>query len=191
MKITVYGGTNNKSYTKKEQDCSEKLGKYLGSIKAEILTGACRGFPEFVGRSAIKHGAKKVVGYSPAKDAQDHVQNYQFPLDAVTHMEYKKQEGMGQADNFINRSWDMSKFSDIVVALGGSWGTFTELIFSFWYKKIIILVRGFGGATEAFYDTWKFFDSRDTNPAVHLGSKIILVDTVDDAIVEIEKLRNT
>ena len=188
MKITVYGGTNNLNYTPAEIAQSEKLGKYLASRKMEVLTGACRGFPEYVGRAALKAGAK-VIGYSPAKDERDHVDNFQFPLDAVTHMEYKKIDGASQADNFFNRSLDMTKFCDVCIALGGSWGTYTELLFSFWYKKTIILVKGFNGAVEAFENTYNFFDKRDTNPAVHQGAKIIIVNSVDEAIAELEKVK--
>jgi len=188
MKVTVYGGTNNKEYTKQEMECSHKLGKYLAGIGAEILTGACRGFPQFVGQEAIKHGGK-VIGYSPALNEKDHVEKYGFPLDAVTHMEYIKKDGVNQADNFLTRSWEMTPYSDVVIALGGSWGTYTELLFSFWYKKTIILVKGFGGACEAFHNTWTFFDERCINPAVHHGANIILVDNVEQAIEQIEKLR--
>ncbi|MCL2756346.1 MAG: hypothetical protein FWE45_04850 [Firmicutes bacterium] len=188
MRVTVYGGTNNVVYSEQEMACSHKLGRYLASIGAEILTGACRGFPQFVGQEAVKHGAK-VVGYSPALNERDHVEKYQFPLDGVSHMEYIKIDGVNQADNFLRRSWDMNEFSDVAVALGGSWGTYTELLFSFWYKKTIILVKGFGGACEAFHSTWKFFDERDNNPAVHQGSTIIIVENVEEAISELEKLR--
>jgi len=186
--VTVFGGTNNKEFTAAEEACSKKLGKYLGEVGAEVLTGACRGFPLFVGREAIKHGAK-VIGYSPAMDEKEHVEKYGFPLDGVTDMEYIKKDGKHQADNFLTRSWEMTPYSDVVIALGGSWGTYTELLFSFWYKKTIILVEGFGGAVEAFGNTHKFFGSRCYNPGVHYGATLISVKTVDEAVAEIEKIR--
>jgi len=188
MKIAVFGGTNNKEYTEQEMECSKKLGKYLGSIGAEVLTGACKGFPLFVGQEAIKHGSK-VTGYSPALNEKDHVEKFGFPLDGVTHMEYIKEDGEHQAANFLKRQWEMAMAADTVIALGGSWGTYTELLFAFWYKKTIILVKGFGGAAEAFYNTYKFFDERENNPAVHTGMTKVVVCSVDTAIQEIEKLR--
>jgi len=188
LRVTVYGGTNNKHYTEAELDCSEKLGKYLASIGAEVLTGACRGFPRFVGKAAKRDGAK-VIGYSPAKNEKEHIEKYNFPMDGVTHMEYITRDGEHQADNFLRRSWDMVPFSDVAIALGGSWGTYTELLFSFWYKKTIILVHEFGGAVEAFLNTWSFFDNRDNNPAVHQGAKVINAKNVDEAIAALEKIR--
>ena len=186
LKVTVYGGTNNKTYDANEVAGSEKLGTYLAGIGAEILTGACDGFPRFVGRAA-KNAGGRVIGYSPALNEDDHINKYKFPMDGVTDMEYITDDGVNQADNFLRRSWDMNKYSDIVIALGGSWGTYTELLFSFWYKKIIILVKGYGGAVEAFNNTYNFFDQRDFNPAVHHGSEIIMVDTIEEAIAEVEK----
>ena len=186
-RVTVYGGTNNKSYSEKELGESARFGKFLAEKGADVLTGACLGFPYFVGKAAAEAGGK-VVGYSPALNEHDHIHKYKFPMDGVTHMEYIEKDGENQAENFLKRSWDMNYYSDVVVALGGSWGTYTELLFSFWYKKTIILVTDFGGAVEAFDNTWKFFDERDNNPAVHNGSVIIRVKNIDEAMSEIEKL---
>jgi len=93
------------------------------------------------------------------------------------------------AENFLRRSWDMTPFSDVVIALGGSWGTYSELIFSFFAKKIIILVENFGGAAQAFINTHTFFGARDVNPAVHNGSIIIPVPDIDAAIGMIKKYK--
>ena len=189
MKVIVFGGTNNQKYKANEVACSERLGEYLADIGAEVLTGACDGFPRFVGRAAVKKGGK-VTGYSPALNEKEHVEKYKFPLDGVSHMEYIKEDECTQAGNFIQRSYEMTPFSDIVIALGGSWGTYIEVIFSLFFKKTIILIEEFGGAVEAFNNTYKFFDERDFNPVVHLGAKIIRVAKVDDAITAIESLRN-
>jgi len=185
MKVTIYGGTNNKEYTKAEIACSERLGTYLASRGAQILTGACRGFPRYVGRAAIA-GGSTVIGYSPGIDEKDHIERFKFPLDGCTKIEFIGRDGMHMADNFLKRSMDMNDYADICIALGGSWGTYTELLISFWYKKTIILVKGFGGAVEQFYNTYKFFDERETNPAVHQGAEIIVVDSVDEVISILE-----
>ena len=188
MKVTVYGGTNNKSYSEAEISECEKLGGWLATNGIEILTGACKGMPYYTGRAAVRAGGK-VVGYTPALDKKEHTEKYGFPLDGTTDLVYNKVRYYTQAENFLHRSWDMTPFSDVVVALGGSWGTYSELIFSFFAKKTIVLVESFGGAVEAFINTYNFFGSRDVNPAVHLGPKIIRVRDIDGAIAEIEKYR--
>ena len=186
MKVTVYGGTNNATYSQMEIDECEKLGSWLGTNKIEILTGACKGMPYFTGRAAAVAGGK-VTGFTPAKDKKEHVEKYDFPLDGVTNLVFNKTRYYTMAENFLRRSWDMTPFSDIVIALGGSWGTYSELIFSFFAKKIIILVGTFGGAVEAFQNTYDFFGARDVNPAVHLGSTIISVKDIDEAIEVIKQ----
>jgi len=188
MKITVYGSTNNKIYTDHQRAECEKLGKFLASIGAEILTGACGGYPYFVGKAAIAGGAQ-VYGYSPACNLKDHVENYKFPTDGVTDLIYNRKPKPTFSENFLKRSIDMVPFSDVVVALGGSWGTYLELLFSFMYKRTIILVGEFEGAVKAFENTYDFFGKRDVNPAVHHGAKIIRVKTVDEAISEIIELK--
>ena len=149
FKVTVYGGTNNKSYSQDEINECEKLGTWLGKNRIEILTGACKGMPYFTGRASVLAGGK-VTGFTPAKTRKEHVDKYDFPLDGVSNLVFNKTRYYTMAENFLRRSWDMTPFSDIVVALGGSWGTYSELIFSFFAKKIIILVEGLGGAVEAF-----------------------------------------
>lgn len=186
-KVTVYGGTNNRDYSDRDKQQSAKLGVYLAGKGATVLTGGCWGFPHFVGLSAVNAGAT-VIGYSPALNEREHIEKYGYPIDGVTKMEYIPADGLHKADNFIKRSWDMSPFSDVVVALGGSWGTYLEILFSFIYKKTIILVEEFEGAAQAFSQTHAFFGSRDYNPDVHYGATIIKVATIDDAITTLEKL---
>ena len=187
MKVTVFGGTWTSSWTDEELEESNQLGRWLGERKIEILTGACRGFPRFVGREALALGSK-VIGFSPALNEKEHVEKYDFPLDGCTHIEYIKQDGPFKADNFLRRSLDMIPFSDVVIALSGSWGTYIELLFAFFAKKTIVLIENFGGATEAFYGTWRYFDERPNNSDVHLGAKLIRCKNVAAAIKELEKL---
>ena len=187
MKVTVYGGTNNKVYTPYQIKACEKLGEHLGKIHADVLTGACKGYPYYVGKAAIKSGSK-VTGYSPAMNLDEHVKVYNFPTDGVTDLVFSKCLYETQSESFLRRSMDMTPFSDVVIAMGGSWGTFSELIMSFMLHRTIILVEEFDGAVTAFEDAYEFFGKRDINPAVHNGAKIIRVKTVDDAISEMSKL---
>jgi hypothetical protein len=187
-KVTVFGGTNNKNYSEHEQSECEKLGAFLGSIGADVLTGACGGFPYFVGKAAAENGSR-VYGYTPAMDLAEHVDVYKFPTDGVTDLIYNDVKSATMAENFMKRSIDMTPFSDVVVALGGSWGTFFELLLSFWYKKTIILVEDFEGAVKAFDDVYKFFGERDINPDVHFGPTIIRVKNIDEAIQKIVELK--
>jgi predicted Rossmann-fold nucleotide-binding protein len=187
MNITVYGGTNNKVYTPAQIAACDKLGAFLGREKMTILTGACKGYPYYVGRAAIKAGAK-VIGYTPAVDLAEHTGLYEFLTDGVTDLVFTKEKYGTMSESFMRRSMDMTPFADVVVAMGGSWGTFSELVMSFMAKRTIILIDEFEGAVKACQDAYDFFGSRDVNPNVHGGAKIIHARDIDDAIKCIKAL---
>ena len=184
FRILVNGGTNNQSYSEYERAQCEKLGEYLGSIGAEIKTGGCFGYPYFVGKKAVEKGSR-VWGRSPARTEKEHIEKYGYPIDGVTDMIYAMDMYQDQAKSLLYRMQEMQSFAEIVICLGGSWGTYYECILALWYKKTIILVEEFGGACEAFINTYNFFGARDFNPAVHEGATIIRCKTIDDAIKQI------
>jgi len=190
MKVTVYGSTNSTLYLPKEIEACKKLGTWLAENEIEILTGACRGMPYYVGRAAVLAGGK-VVGFTPAKNLKEHVEVYNFPFDGFTDLAFNKTRYFTQAENFLHRSWDMTPVSEVVVALGGSWGTYSEIIFSFFAKKTIILVESYGGAVQAFKQTHDFFGAREVNPAVHDGAKLIWVKDISEAIKVLKKYKGT
>lgn len=174
MKITIYGGTNNKQYSEQEIQACTDLGQFLAQNGCEILTGACGGYPYFVGRGAVQAGGK-VIGYTPAVDLQEHLERYKFTTDGVTDLVFNENILPTNSENFLKRSMDMTPYSDVVIALGGSWGTFSELLFSFFAKKKMIIVDEFGGAGQIFDTVNDFFRSRDNNPDVQNGAEIIHV----------------
>jgi len=186
-RLIVYGSTNNKTYTPEQLEKCEELGKFLGQKGIEVLTGSCYGYPYYVGKAVIKHGGH-VTGYSPAINIEEHKTLYKFPTDGVSELVFNKVKYPTESESFLRRQVEQISFSDVAIALGGSWGTFCELILSFFAKHTIILVEEFEGAVKAFNDVHAFFGSRDVNPQVHHGGKIIRVKTVDEAISEMSKL---
>lgn len=177
MKITVYGGTNNHSYSADEVAECENLGKWMAEHGFEILTGACRGYPYYVGRGAVQVGGR-VIGYTPGVNLDEHVKRYQFPTDGVSELVYNDRDAATNSENFLKRSMEMTPYSDVVVALGGSWGTFSELLFSFFAKKRIVIVESFQGAGPIFKTTFDYFKSRDYNPDVQNGAELIFVKDI-------------
>jgi predicted Rossmann-fold nucleotide-binding protein len=188
MKVTIYGGGNSKQYTPEQIEKCEKLGKFLGERKATVLTGACRGYPFYVGKACVQNGGT-VYGYTPAKNKKEHIESYQFPMDGVTKLVYAKKKYRTQAEAFMRREVTVASNTEVGVFLGGSWGTFTELILSFAVQSTMILVEEFEGAVKAFDDVYKFFAARDINPVVHNGATIIKVKNVDEAIQKLIELK--
>lgn len=174
MKITIYGGTNNSHYSDAEIAACEDLGRFLAEHNCEILTGACGGYPYYVGRGAVKAGGK-VIGYTPALNLKEHTDRYHFATDGVSDLVYNDHDLPTNSENFLKRSMDMTPYSDVVVALGGSWGTFSELLFSFFAKKKMIIVEEFVGAGQIFKTVYDYFKSKDNNPDVQNGAELIYV----------------
>ena len=181
MKVIVYGGSNYKFYSPKKVAECEKLGKALAAMHAEVLTGACRGYPYYTGRAAVAAGAR-VYGYSPAQNLKEHTEKYNFPADGVSDMVFNTAQSKVISENYLKRSIDMSGFGEVAVFLGGSWGTFMELLLSHFYKKTMIIIKEFDGAGDMFHCAYEFFGKHDTNPDVHFGAKIFYVKDVDEAV---------
>lgn len=187
MKITVYGAGHRKLSDYEIKQC-KKLGKYLGSVKAEVMTTGGSGIPYHVGKAAVQGGAH-VYGRSPARNAEEHVKKFGGALDGVTDMIYMTKSYPTPAEGLLKRTQEMQPFSELVISMGGNWGTFYELILSLYYKKTIILVNEFEGASVAFQNVHTFFGVRDFNPRVHLGATLIPVKDIDEAIAVLKKYK--
>lgn len=188
MKIVFNGGGYRKL---SEHDISEcqKLGRFLASIGAEVMTGGGGGYPYQVGKAAVLAGGK-VIGRSPARNPKEHEEKYNFKFDGVSQMIYVKKKFKKHTEGLLQRMQDMQTFGDITITMGGTWGTLYELILSFYHKKIIILIEEFEGATTLFRDAHTYFGTRgDINPAVHFGPTIIPVKNVDEAIEALKKIK--
>lgn len=174
MKITVYGGTNNSAYSAAEIKECEELGKFLAENGFEILTGACGGYPYYVGRGAVQ-AKGRVIGYTPGINLEEHINKYAFATDGVSELVYNDRSCATKSENFLKRSMEMTPYSEVVIALGGSWGTFSELLFSFFAKKKMIIVESYVGAGQIFQTVYDYFKQRDNNPDVQNGAELIYV----------------
>jgi len=186
IKVLVQGGGYRKLPEHEINEC-KKLGEFLASVGAEIMTGGGTGYPYQVGKAAVKAGAR-VFGRSPAKNAKEHEEKYGFKFDGITDLIYMDKDFTNHTDGLLQRMQDMQSFSDLVIALGGTWGTLYELLLSFYHKKTIILIQEFEGATTLFNNAYTYFDTRgDINPKVHYGPTLISVKDVGEAIAAIKK----
>lgn len=187
LKVIIQGGGYRKLSDYEVNEC-KKLGEFLASIGAEIMTGGGTGYPYQIGRAAVQKGAK-VTGRSPANNAKEHEEKYGFKFDGVTDLIYMKENITGHTEGLLQRMQDMQSFSDVVIAIGGAWGTMYELLLSFYFKKTIILIEEFEGATVQFKNLHTYLGTRgDVNPKIHFGPTLIPVKNIDGAIEALKKL---
>lgn len=179
MKCAVIGGSVlPPDFDDTQRKECERLGQWMASAGFEILTGACDGYPYMVSRGVLDAGGK-VVGYSPAKNAEEHEQEFQHPLDAVSTMvyldDYPKSSNM---QCLLARSLPLIEACDIVLCLEGSWGTLMELVGAVCMSKPLVIVKEFGGVAAQFEDLYRQIQANCQHP---FSSELFVVTTLDEA----------
>ena len=108
VRVSVIGGGDASPAELRE---AEALGKYLGRRRAIIITGGLGGVMEAASRGCRKGGGT-TVGFLPGSD----------PSEANPWVEIPLATGMGEARNVL-----VVRGGDVVVAVGGGWGTLSEI----------------------------------------------------------------
>jgi uncharacterized protein (TIGR00725 family) len=122
------------------RETAERLGVAIATRGCSLVTGATTGLPDMVSRAARRQGGL-TVGISPATSEAEHVERYQYPLDAVDVMIYT---GFGlKGRNVLN-----IRSSDIVIIFGGGMGALNEFTIAYDEGKIIGMLEGTGGIAD-------------------------------------------
>lgn len=138
MKIAVCGAgieTSNEILKK-----SFEIGKEIAKNKAILITGAGLGYPLEAAKGAFLNKGE-VIGFSPAKDEQEHKEKYGFKTEYFTRINYT---GLGVP----KRNYDIIENSDAVIIIGGQIGTLNEFSIAFVFNKIIGILNNSGGIVE-------------------------------------------
>lgn len=117
------------------------LGRTIAQRGCCLLTGACPGLPHDAVLGAKEAGGH-VIGISPASTLKEHAGTYDSP-----YREYDVLilTGMG----LMGRELINIHSSDIIVVVGGRSGTLGEFAIAYEQGKLIGVLRGTGGITEA------------------------------------------
>lgn len=186
MKCAVIGGSVlPPAHSESLREQCELFGKSMARAGFEILTGACDGYPYMVSVGALDAGGS-VMGYSPATNAQEHVDVFEHPLDAVSSMVYLDTY---PHDSFMQRmlarSLPLIEACDLVLCLEGSWGTLMELVAAVCMSKPIVIVQEFGGVAALFEEMYRQIQGESLHP---FSSKLFICETLEDAMRQLEEL---
>ena len=99
------------SATEDEERWAEEVGRRLAESGAVVLCGGLGGVMDAAARGAARAGGT-VVGILPGDDR----------LGASEHLTAALPTGMGEARNAI-----IARAADAVIAVGGEWGTLSEI----------------------------------------------------------------
>jgi uncharacterized protein (TIGR00725 family) len=118
-----------------------RLGRATAKRGCCLLTGACPGLPHEAACGAKESGGH-VIGISPAASLKEHVELFKSPYREYDVLVFT---GMG----LMGRELVNIRTSDIVVVVGGRSGTLGEFAIAFEEGKLIGVLTGTGGITDA------------------------------------------
>lgn len=139
MKIAVCGSAaqgNDEEVLKK----AFEVGKEIAKNKAIVVTGATIGYSLEAAKGAASENGK-VIGISPAKDEEEHIASYGYPVKEFTEIKFT---GLG----IPRRNYEIIENSDAVIFIGGQIGTLNEFTIAFVKNKVIGILENSGGITE-------------------------------------------
>jgi len=154
-------GSNADTCTDAQYQLSYDLGIALADQGYTIVCGGRGGIMEAVckgAKTSLANPRGISVGILPGIDSKE----------ANTYCDVVIPSGIGHARNAL-----VANAGEVVIAIGGSAGTLSELAFAWHYQKPILAVLGLGGWSEQL--AGKKLDDRQTNP-------IYPVHTVDEIL---------
>ena len=154
-------------------ETAERLGAAIAASDCLLISGATTGLPDMVSRAVRRHGGM-TVGISPAANATEHSEQYQYPLDAADVMIYT---GFGlKGRNVIN-----IRSSDVVVIFGGGMGALNEFTIAYDEGKVIGILEGSGGIADHLREIISFAN-KSTTACVIYG--VELERLIDDCLTQ-------
>ena len=139
MKISICGASLppfDKVVLKKAYE----IGTEIAANRHVLRFGGCWGYPYEAAKGAFESKAK-VVAISPAKNREEHINNYKFPAKNFTEIDYT---GLG----IPGRNIPLVLNSDAIILISGQIGTLNEFTIAFYHKKPIGILKGSSGITN-------------------------------------------
>ena len=151
LRIGVFGGATLTETTEIET-LAKQIGQGIARRGHITITGATSGLPCVAGKAALKEGGT-VLGFSPARDATEHVERYRKPLDGCSYILYTGQGYTGR--NYLNL-----RNCDIALFVGGEAGTLEEFCVGVYEGLVLGVLINTGGVCELLPEIVKRFHTR-------------------------------
>ena len=119
---------------------AHEIGKEIAINKYTLRFGGCHGYPHEAAKGAFENEGE-VIAISPAKNKEEHVEKYRFPLSYISEIKYTHLGIPG-------RNLPLVIESDAVIIISGQIGTLNEFTIAFYHKKPIGILEGSGGITN-------------------------------------------
>ena len=138
-KVAVIGqskGALKNDVLKKAND----VGKHLAEKHCVLYTGGSTGYPYEAVKGCSEAGGE-AIGISPAINEEHHIEEYGFPVEGFTQLEYT---GKGIPE----RNFDLISKADAVILIGGKIGSLNEFTLAFHKGSVIGVLMDSGGVAN-------------------------------------------
>lgn len=163
-----------------KSDISKKaieIGRILAKEYCILITGACNGYPyEATKGSYAEKG--ETIGISPAVNEDEHREQYEFPTECFTRIEYT-------GEGIPKRNMQIIERADAIIMIGGKIGTLNEFTLAFHKGKVIGVLENSGGITSIIKDISEICNKKDEKEKVIISSSP--KDLVQQVLVKIRE----
>lgn len=153
--IGVMGGS---SCSKEEYEVAYQVGRLIAKNGFILLCGGGRGVMEGAAKGAFEEGGL-TIGIMPGSNKEESPPNPYIKIPIYT--------GMSDGRNSIN-----VKSSDVIIAIGGSSGTLSEIALALKNDKPVILLKTFD--IDKIINSEKLYKVESTEEAFKITKKILL-----------------
>jgi uncharacterized protein (TIGR00725 family) len=156
-KVTI-GVIGGNTITEEDSVLAYDVGKHIAQNDAILVCGGLGGTMEAVSRGAAENGGL-VIGILPGEDKSS--------ANSFVHIALPS--GMGISRNIL-----VVRFSDVLIAFPGSYGTLSEISFALALQKTVIYMPGAWNLTKiGQMDTSLFKEAFEAHQAVGLALNVV------------------
>lgn len=180
MKIAVYGSAKGEI----PEELKEKariIGREIARRGHTLITGACPGLPYEANIAAYESGGK-TIGFSPARNLQEHTERFYFPIQGFTELRFISQH-FPYAENNIACLRERNIYSaienDAAVIIAGAWGTLNEFEICRFMGKPIGVLAGTRGLADFVDKISRELDEVKSLRIIYYGNPMLLLDRLE------------
>lgn len=159
---------------------AENLGCEIARRDCLLLTGATTGLTYIVGQTAREQGAFH-IGISPAANKREHLETFGLPLDSTDAIIYT---GFG----LKGRNVVLVRSCDIVLFIGGSWGSLNEFTIAHDEGRVIGCLTGTSGVADEAERLLQVLPEKGEACVLHGDDPARLLAACFEAFEQIEKV---
>ncbi len=132
---------------------AKEIGKLIAKNYCILYTGASTGYPYESVKGAAENNCE-IVGVSPAVNEEQHKDEYDFPTEGFTRMDYT-------GNGIPRRNYDLIEKVDAAIVVGGKIGTLNEFTLAYHKRKVIGVLLGSAGITNLLQEVATVCNIRD------------------------------